>query len=108
MGFFEGLILTAGDVTIYGKLDYTGSIIAGGSIVCNKDEMKKNFTHDSEVVKNIVAINYDKLYKAGNSDESVIKNPTEYSKHIVELEMDSSKLHNVKDYISQGVWSIEK
>ena len=108
IGFFEGLILTAGDVSVYGKLDYTGTIIAGGSIICNNDEMKKNFTYDSEVVKKIIAMNYDKLYKPGNSNESVIKNPTEYSKHIVELEMDSSKLHNVKDYINQGVWSIEK
>lgn len=108
IGFFEGLILTAGDVTIYGELDYTGSIIAGGSIICNKDGMKKSFIYDSDTVKSVVAMNYDKLYKAGNTNESVIKNPTEYSKHIVELEMDSSKLHNVKDYIDQGVWSIDK
>lgn len=105
---FEGLILTDGDVEIYGAIEFKGSIIAGGNLICNKDSYKKKFTYDSKVVKEIIAYFYDDLYKENNPNESVIIQPNDDYTETVEIEYSSSKQHNVKDYIKQGLWNIKK
>ena len=104
---FTGLIMTNGNVKIYGQLEVRGSIIAAGNLVCNSDNKKKKFIYDSKVVKEIIAIYYDKLYKEGSNDTVIVKPTDEYTE-TVEIEYDSSKQHNVKDYIKQSLWSIKK
>lgn len=104
---FTGLIMTNGNVEIYGQLEVRGSIIAAGNLVCNSDNKKKKFIYDSKVVKEIIAIYYDKLYKEGSNDTVIVKPTDEYTE-TVEIEYDSSKQHNVKDYIKQSLWSIKK
>lgn len=105
---FKGLILTAGDVTLYGNIDFTGSIISGGDLICNKDSETKTLTYDEEVVKEVVAYYYDKLYDENNPSNSVIVTPEDEYKETIELEYSNSKQHNIKDYIKKEQWNIEK
>lgn len=104
---FTGLIMTNGSVEVYGELQIRGSIIAAGNLVCNNDNAIKKFIYDSKVVKEIIAIYYEQLYKEGSNDTVIVKPTDEYTE-TVEIEYDSSKQHNVKDYIKQSLWNIKK
>lgn len=102
---FKGLVLTSGNVTIYGNVYFEGSIVAGGDLIC--DNGNKTFNYNDTVVKEVVAYYYDKLYNE-KEEESVIKSIGDKKTENIEIVYTGLKQHNVKDYIKREVWNIEK
>lgn len=53
----RGIIITKGNVKIYGEVNFTGTIITNGDIII-EDNSNKSFKYDSNYVKRLIAYNY--------------------------------------------------
>ncbi|MPM17068.1 hypothetical protein SDC9_63452 [bioreactor metagenome] len=96
----KGLIITNGDITIKGKFDFTGNIITTGNIKFEGSEEKK-ITYDPQVVRNVIASNYDVLKDIFKTKESVSKGE--------EIKVNaSSELYNAESFLKKSLWKIVK
>ncbi|WP_040212457.1 hypothetical protein [Clostridium polynesiense] len=59
-GMGKGLIITHGDVYLNGNINFTGSIIAGGSVIL-MDNGKKTIDYDSAYLKELIALNLNRM-----------------------------------------------
>lgn len=57
----HGIIITSGNVTLSGIVNFTGTIIAGGNLTTMNDGLKK-LTYDDSYVKKTIASDYDNTY----------------------------------------------
>ena len=54
---FKGIIVTKGDLYLSGNINFTGTIICGGTIYFT-DDAEKKFSYDELYVKNLISSNY--------------------------------------------------
>ncbi|OPJ61514.1 hypothetical protein [Clostridium oryzae] len=59
----SGVIVVKGDVELYGDIDFTGSIIAGGDFTTKDNIGVKKIRWDNSKVKQFIASNYNGLFK---------------------------------------------
>ena len=57
----HGIIITSGNVTLSGKVDFTGTIIAGGNLTTTNDGLK-TLTYDDNYVLKTIARDYTNTY----------------------------------------------
>lgn len=94
----KGLVIVNGDVTIEGKTNFTGTIIATGNINFQDNE-EKNITYDATVVRNVIADNYDVLKDIFNTLSSKGK----------EVKISSSnEMYNTDKFLQSSLWKIER
>ncbi|WP_111928480.1 hypothetical protein [Clostridium tertium] len=94
----KGLIIANGDITIDGNFSFTGNIITTGNIIL-KGEGEKNITYDPQVVRSILALNYDLLKdifvkSQGNREEVKVTS--------------ASELYSVDKFLTKSLWRIVK
>lgn len=94
----KGLIIANGDITIDGNFSFTGNIITTGNIIL-KGEGEKNITYDPQVVRSILALNYDLLKdifvkSQGNREEVKVTS--------------ASELYSVDKFFTKSLWRIVK
>lgn len=61
-GIANGIIITGGNVTIKGELNFTGTIIAAGDLTLYGDGYKKRIIYNSNYVDKLIAYNHDKYF----------------------------------------------
>lgn len=94
----KGLIIANGDITIDGNFNFTGNIITTGNIIL-KGEGEKNITYDPQVVRSILALNYDLLkdiFVKSQGDREEVKVTS------------ASELYSVDKFITKSLWRIVK
>ncbi|SDK90386.1 hypothetical protein SAMN05216497_102101 [Clostridium cochlearium] len=71
----KGVIVTTGDVYLYGDIDFTGTIIAGGSIIVEEGS-NVNIINDKNFLKSFIATNYntfkDVFVLNDNQDKDIV------------------------------------
>ncbi|MGH4118663.1 hypothetical protein [Clostridium sp.] len=101
---YEGIIIVDGDLYICGEMNFTGTIICTGSIYIVDDKYKK-ITYDENVVKNIIATNYDvfkDIFKESSNKINVVTDAKISSTGNSSLSVNSNKLIKLKN------WSLVK
>lgn len=94
----KGLVIVNGDVTIEGKTNFTGTIIATGNIIFKGTE-EKNITYDATIVRSVIADNYDVLKDIFNTSSSKGK----------EVKISSSnEMYNTDKFLQSSLWKIER
>ncbi|MDU2682277.1 MAG: hypothetical protein E7C50_10355 [Clostridium sp.] len=94
----KGLIIANGDITIDGNFNFTGNIITTGNIIL-KGEGEKNITYDPQVVRSILALNYDLLkdiFVKSQGDREEVKVTS------------ASELYSVDKFLTKSLWRIVK
>lgn len=94
----KGLIIANGDITIDGNFSFTGNIITTGNIIL-KGEGEKNITYDPQVVRSILALNYDLLkdiFVKSQGDREEVKVTS------------ASELYSVDKFLTKSLWRIVK
>nr|WP_207745184.1 hypothetical protein [Clostridium tertium] len=94
----KGLIIANGDITIDGNFNFTGNIITTGNIIL-KGEGEKNITYDTQVVRSILALNYDLLkdiFVKSQGDREEVKVTS------------ASELYSVDKFLTKSLWRIVK
>ncbi len=94
----KGLIIANGDITIDGNFNFTGNIITTGNIIL-KGEGEKNITYDPQVVRSILALNYDLLkdiFVKSQGDREEVKVTS------------ASELYSVDKFLTKLLWRIVK
>lgn len=94
----SGLIISKGDIKIKGSFDFTGTIITSGNITFDGSE-KKVIKYDSEVVRSVIADNYEVLKEIFNETSSKGKEVKISS---------SSEMYNSDKFLNQSLWKIER
>ncbi|MBU3198425.1 hypothetical protein LL037_22035 [Clostridium estertheticum] len=74
----HGIIITSKNVILSGKIDFTGTIIAGGNLTTMNDGLK-TLTYDDNYVMKTIARNYTNTYS------KIFNETTGISKQIVEI-----------------------
>lgn len=101
---YEGIIIVDGNLYICGEMNFTGTIICTGSVYIVDDKAKK-ITYDENVVKNIVAANYDvfdDIFKETSNKINVVIDAKIGSVGNSSLSVNSNKLIKLKN------WSLVK
>lgn len=102
----KGIIIVDGNLHIYGKMNFKGTIIASGDIYI-KDTREKNITYDKTYIKQLIAKNYETfkdIFKRNASDPDVD----------VQIDPNSAKDSSIGYYIKKDKviklknWKIEK
>ncbi|MDO4926260.1 MAG: hypothetical protein Q3980_11480 [Turicibacter sp.] len=106
----NALIITKGDILLLGNVDFTGNIIAAGSLYVDKNNQTNgdvSLNFDKQVTQQIIAVNYTNLKEIFNVD-SVHHNPTEVE--VVDgIGLDDIKTkYYAEDYIRAGRWQLLK
>lgn len=94
----SGLIISKGDIKIQGSFDFTGTIITSGNITFEGSE-KKAVKYNSEVVRSVIADNYEVLKDIFNETSSKGKEVKISS---------SSEMYNSDKFLNQSLWKIER
>jgi hypothetical protein len=93
----EALIITNGDITIKGNLNFTGTIITSGNINF-EGSGNKAINYDPQVIREIIAANYDE-----------IKDIFLSSSKGREVKISSSaEMYNSVNFLEKSLWKIEK
>ncbi|WP_288221605.1 hypothetical protein [uncultured Clostridium sp.] len=94
----KALIISNGDIKIKGSFNFTGTIITSGNITFEGSE-KKEIKYDAEVVRGVIADNYDlvkNIFKKTSSKGKEVKISS------------SSEMYNVEKFLKQSLWKIER
>ncbi len=94
----KGLIITNGDITIDGEFNFTGNIITTGDIIL-KGEGNKDITYDTQVIRDILALNNELL------KDVFIK--SEVNREEVKV-TSASELYSVDKFLKKSLWKIVK
>lgn len=94
----SGLIISNGNIKIKGSFDFIGTIITSGNITFEGSE-KKVMKYDSEVVRSVMADNYEVLKNIFNTTSSKGKEVKISS---------SSEMYNSDKFLNQSLWKIER
>lgn len=101
----NGLVITAGDVVIDGEVTFNGSIICGGNVSVIGDGIK-NLNYDTDLVRKIIASNYDILKPIFlGSPKSQVDTIEITIGESVSIKGDFSG-YEVNDYVKNGRWEI--
>lgn len=93
----KGLIITNGNITIKGSLDFTGTIITSGNIIF-EGSGEKVIAYNANVIRGIIADNHD-----------AIKNIFKSSSKGREVKISSSsEMYSVDKFLKQSLWKIER
>lgn len=61
-GPISGIIITKKNIKVYGEVNFSGTILAGGDFV-TQDTYKKSFSSNDDLVMKLIAGDYDNIYK---------------------------------------------
>ncbi|MBU3160435.1 hypothetical protein KPL37_11840 [Clostridium frigoris] len=67
-GVAKGIIITKKNVLVYGKVNFTGTVIVGGDFITAKDNLLKTFGYDENYILNLIAKDYTTYSKIFNED----------------------------------------
>ncbi|MGH4138001.1 hypothetical protein [Clostridium sp.] len=106
----KGIIIVTGNLTIKGKMDFTGTIIVGGNLTFQGSEEKK-LKYDREYISELIISNYNDLFKDVFINDNI--NNVEASWDTVinssyGLEIDSGKFIEKNKLITLKNWTISK
>ena len=94
----KGLIVTNGDIKIKGSFNFTGTIITTGNITFEGSN-NKEIKYDPNVVRGVIADNYDAIKDIFNNT---------YSKGKEVKISSSSEMYNSESFLKQSLWKIER
>jgi len=93
----KALIISNGDITVKGNLNFTGTIITSGSINF-EGSGNKIINYSPQVIREIISVNYNKIkdifLSASKSREVKISS--------------SSEIYNSSNFLEKFLWKIEK
>ena len=98
----NGLIVTAGDVIVTGKVDFTGTILAKGDLKIVNDNNKKTFTSGGTYADKI--LQHEKI----STDVIEIPDTITEPESIVSERVDANKPYKIKDAIVKRLWKVKR
>ena len=104
----RGIIITSKNVIVAGKVDFTGTIIAGGDLTIENDGQIKKFTYDDNYVLKTIRNNYKDVYsKVFNL--SIAKGPDQTTDD-TSVAQSGDGTHNIIDngLVKMSNWKITK
>lgn len=61
-GPISGIIITKKNIKVYGEVNFSGTILAGGDFT-TEDNFKKSFSSNKDLIMKLIAKDYDNVYK---------------------------------------------
>lgn len=101
---YNGIVIVDGDLYVCGEAKFKGTIICTGSVYL-VDDNNKNIVYDEDIVKNVIATNYDvfkNVFQASNNKINVVIDSEIGSNNNSSSNTDSNELIKLKN------WSLVK